>query len=249
LSRAGVSARLRRLIVALAALATVLATARLGLWQLDRAAQKSALQQSIDTSARMETLDGNALARDERSALAQHHRPVTLRGRWSAPHTVFLDNRQMGDGRPGFFVVTPLVLNDGRAVLVQRGWVARDARERTRLPVVTTPDGEIALSGRISPPPGRLYEFEAQASGRIRQNLALDSFARETGLALAPLSVLQTAPAAPVDDFSLRRDWPLPASGVAKHHGYAFQWFGLSALVVILYVWFQLIQPRRRRAR
>jgi surfeit locus 1 family protein len=244
-----VNARLRRLIVALAALATVLATARLGLWQLDRAAQKTALQESIDAAARMAPLDGSALSRDARAATAQHHRHVVLRGRWSAAHTVFLDNRQLGDGHPGFFVVTPLVLDDGRAVLVQRGWTARDARERTRLPEIATPGGDVMLAGRIAPPPARLYEFEAQASGRIRQNLDLDGFARETGLALAPLSVLQTAPAAPIDEPSLRRDWPPPALGVAKHHGYAFQWFGLSALVVFLYVWFQLIQPRRRRPR
>jgi surfeit locus 1 family protein len=47
----------------------------------------------------------------------------------------------------------------------------------------------------------------------------------------------------------LVRNWPAPATGVAKHHGYAFQWFALSALVVILYVWFQLVQPRQRSRR
>jgi surfeit locus 1 family protein len=35
---------------------------------------------------------------------------------------------------------------------------------------------------------------------------------------------------------------------VHKHYGYAFQWFSLSLLTVGLYVWFQLIQPRRRTA-
>ena len=34
---------------------------------------------------------------------------------------------------------------------------------------------------------------------------------------------------------------------VGKHHGYAFQWFALSALVIVLYVWFQHIRPARRR--
>jgi surfeit locus 1 family protein len=37
------------------------------------------------------------------------------------------------------------------------------------------------------------------------------------------------------------------ASGVAKHHGYAFQWFGLSGLIALLYVWFQIVQPRRQK--
>ena len=46
----------------------------------------------------------------------------------------------------------------------------------------------------------------------------------------------------------LRRDWPAPAADLGKHHGYAFQWFALSTLIMGLYVWFQLIQPRRRAA-
>ena len=47
----------------------------------------------------------------------------------------------------------------------------------------------------------------------------------------------------------LLRQWPEPASDVHKHYGYAFQWFGLSALVIVLYVWFQIIRPRRRARR
>ena len=58
--------------------------------------------------------------------------------------------------------------------------------------------------------------------------------------------MLQSGPVLPDD--GLRREWPAPDTGVAKHQGYAFQWFGLSTLVVILYVWYQFIQPRRRRA-
>ena len=49
----------------------------------------------------------------------------------------------------------------------------------------------------------------------------------------------------------LLRDWPQINAGVQKHYGYAFQWFGLSVLVVLLYVWFQLVRrfyPRRRAA-
>jgi surfeit locus 1 family protein len=231
----------RLFLVTLAALTVALLTARLGLWQLDRAAQKTAMQAAIDARAAMAPLDGLALAQSASEAAQQHHRPVRLTGRWSAAHTVYLDNRQMASGHPGFFVVTPLVLGDGRAVLVQRGWLPRDAQERTRVPAVPSPEGEVRVDGRIAPPPARLFEFDGAGSGLIRQNLDIDSFARETGLQLLPLSVLQT-----VGSDGLLRDWPAPSTGLAKHQGYAFQWFGLSALVIILYVWFQFIQPRRR---
>lgn len=238
---------LRFALVTLAALGSAGLTARLGLWQFDRASEKLALQASVDARLHMPPLDASALAATAQQADAQHHRATTLVGRWSAAHTVYLDNRQMRAGRPGFIVVTPLQLADGRAVLVQRGWLARDGLDRTRLPPLDTPEGEVTVAGRLAPPPARLFEFGSADRGLIRQNLDLDAFARETGLRLAPISVQQTGPSSPSD--GLQRDWPLPGSGAAKNHGYAFQWFGLSALVLILYVWFQFIQPWRTRHR
>jgi surfeit locus 1 family protein len=241
------TARNRFVMITVAAIAVALLTARLGVWQLSRAAEKNALQASIEEQARQPVLDG--LPSDTTQATSLHYRRVQLRGRWSPSHTVYLDNRQM-NGRPGFFVVTPLLLADGRAALVQRGWLPRNVNERTRIDDAPAPAGEVRIEGRIAPPPARLFEFEGADTGRIRQNIDVQAFARETALRLVPLSILQTAPqtpAAPED--KLLRQWPGAATGVAKHHGYAFQWFGLSALVVILYVWFQLIQPRRQRSR
>ena len=102
--------------------------------------------------------------------------------------------------------------------------------------------GVVLLAGRIAPPPSRLYEFQSadssQGSSRIRQNLDLAAFRTETGLALMDLSVLQTGPASE----GMQREWPVIGAGVDKHYGYAFQWFGLSSLIALLYVWFQLVR-------
>ncbi|MEF7614775.1 SURF1 family protein [Aquincola sp. MAHUQ-54] len=236
----------RRLVAAIAALLAVVLTARLGFWQVDRAAEKTALQSAIDDRGAQPPLPAEALARTPAEADSQYHRRVQLTGRWAAASTVYLDNRQL-HGRPGFFVMTPLVLPDGSAVVVQRGWQPRDQADRTKVVPTPTPAGEVAVAGRIAPPPARLYEFEQPGAERIRQNLDLDAYARETGLTLRPLSVWQTD--GPPD--GLERDWPQPAATVARHQGYAFQWFALSALVAGLYVWFQLFRPwqqRRRRA-
>lgn len=244
-----------RAVVLLAALVTAGVTARLGVWQMDRAQQKRTLQQAVDTRRSMPALATHALARDAQAVQEQLHRRVELQGRWQPQATVFLENRQM-QGRPGFFVVTPLLLDDGTAVLVQRGWLARDPTDRTRVSSPALAEGMAQLSGRIAPPPSRLYEFDGAASGPIRQNLDLVSFGREFRLELRPLSVLQIAPqkapeSAPqvsAED-GLLRDWPAPAADVHKHHGYAAQWFGLSALTIVLYAWFQLLRPRLRRPR
>jgi surfeit locus 1 family protein len=235
----------RSLIVLIASVLGVAVTARMGLWQIDRAAQKTALQSAIDERARLPELPASALARSDESALAQHHRAVRVQGQWLNDRTVFLDNRQM-DGRPGFIVVTPLRLaGESDAVLVQRGWAPRDARDRSALPKVAAPVSGEAL-GRVAPPPARLYEFAADEAGPIRQNLDLDRFSREIGVPLRPLSLLQQEDATVADD-GLLRHWPRPAVDVHKHQGYAFQWFALCALIAGLYVWFQLLHPRLGR--
>ena len=226
--------------VLLAALAAVAASVSLGAWQLDRAAQKRALQEALDTRAALAPLGAADLATTADAARSQHHRRVRLHGRWLDRFTVFLDNRQM-NGRPGFFVVTPL-LPDGAAVavVVQRGWMPRDPADRTRLRPVPAPAGPAVVEGRIAPPPSRLLELAPAAGGVIRQNLDLAAFAGETGVPLAPLSVVQTSG----PDDGLSRQWPAPAADVHKHYGYAFQWFGLGALLSVLYVWFRLVRPR-----
>jgi surfeit locus 1 family protein len=235
---------LREAILLVATLAGLAATARLGIWQLDRAAQKTQLQAELDQRGQLPPLTLAELAATDTEAQAQLHRRASISGTWLPGHTVHLDNRQM-QGRVGFYVVTPLQLPDGSAVLVQRGWRPRDFEDRARLTPVPTPEGPVTVSGPLARNPARLYEFEAVASGPIRQNLDIASFARETGLRLRPVALLQTSDSA---EDGLRRDWPRPAADVHKHYGYAFQWFALCALIAGLHVWFRIIRPRRARA-
>ncbi len=254
--------RWRAVAVPAAALLVAALTARLGFWQLDRAEQKVSLQSRIDGNGRLPPLPADALARDAAAAEAQHFRRIAVRGRWLPRHTVYLDNRQM-NGRPGFIVVTPLLLATGDAVLVQRGWVARNFLDRTALPPLPTLAGPLDLSGRVAPPPARLLELGDAGSGAIRQNLDLQAFAAEIGVPLRPLSVQQTVSAATANgstsdgstadavappgtavDDGLLRQWPPVAVDVGKHYGYALQWFALCALTVGLYVWFRILRPR-----
>lgn len=229
-------------LVFVAALLGAALTARLGVWQLDRAAQKIALQTALDAESAKPPLPNDALSRD---GAGQLHRGVLLRGSWLPERTVWLDNRPM-DGHVGFFVVTPLRLaGRAEAVLVQRGWAPRHQLDRTRLPPLATAAGEVTVQGRLAASPSRLYELGEGAAGVIRQNLDPAAFAVESGLTLLPLTVVQTAATGPDD--TLLRHWPAPDLGLQKHYGYAFQWFALCALILALYVWFQLIRPRLRK--
>jgi surfeit locus 1 family protein len=192
-------------------------------------------------------LDAASLPRNAEEAVAQQHRRVALNGRWLRERSVYLDNRPM-DGRPGFYLVTPLEIGRDDVVLVQRGWIPRHAQDRERLAPVDTPEGPVHVEGRIAPGIARLYEFDGAASGMIRQNLDVSAFASETSLPLRPLVVVQLDAAASIQD-GLLRHWTPAVPDVSKHYGYAVQWFALSSLITGLYVWFQLIRPRRRASR
>ena len=236
-------------VVTVAALLTVALTFSLGQWQLRRAAQKQALQASLDQKSQVAPL-GNAqldglAALNPPALVALSDRRVDITGQWQAAQTVYLDNRPM-NGRPGFWVMTPLQLSGtDKVVLVQRGWIPRDFVDRSRLAPVETSTQEIRLQGRMAPAPAKLYAFKGADTGLIRQNLDIGVLAAETGLPLLPVLVLQTGPASE----GLQREWAAPNTGIDKHHGYAFQWFGLSALVLGLYVWFQWVVPLRRRSK
>lgn len=235
----------RRWVVLLAAVLAVGLAARLGFWQLDRAAQKRAWQAALDQRGALAPLAAAELAFAPAQAESQLHRRVLLRGRWLAEQTVFLDNRPM-NGRVGFYVLTPLQLeNRAEAVLVQRGWVARDERQLAQVPALHSSADTVEVSGRLAASPSRAFELPAPASGAIRQNLSSAAYAQEIGRPLLPLTVIQQADGATADD-GLLRDWPVPQAGLQKHYGYAFQWFALAALFLGLYVWFQLVRPRLR---
>jgi len=222
-------------------------TFSLGMWQLGRAAEKTALQDAREQQAEKPVLDGRSLGQASAAGSPTRadliHRKMALTGRWLPQKTVYLDNRQM-HGKPGFFVLTPLQLQDSNAVLlVQRGWAQRAFTDRTALPNIQTPEGVVEIQGHLAPWPSRLYDFGGDESGPIRQNLDLQAFQKETGLNVLEVTLLQSGAASE----GLLREWPVVASGVEKHHGYAFQWFGLSGLIALLYVWFQIVQPRRQK--
>lgn len=236
-------ARTRWWLLTLAALLACAATVSLGMWQLSRAAQKIALSQSMAAHAGGVEITSEVL-QGAVDATALLHQPAVLTGAWVADRTVYLDNRQMKD-RVGFYVVTPLRLNSGASVLVYRGWVARNFLDRTALPQLPTPAGVVTVHGRIAPAPGKLYEPGTPSRTTIRQNLDIALFSEETKLPLLPVVLMQSGS----DGDGLLREWPVINLGVDKHYGYAAQWFGISALIAILYIWFQLLQPYLRRTK
>lgn len=233
------------LLVSMATVLGVALTMRLGFWQLSRGQEKEALHRAVLARQALPALDTAAVLKDK-SVFTQLHQGVNLEGRWLPQHTVYLENRPMR-GRTGFIVLTPLKLDASTTVLVQRGWIPRHQQDRTLLAPIDTEEGLVRVNGRIAQGPSEVMglgenETTAQTSGQspIRQNLNVAAFGNELGISIAA-TVLQTD----ADAEGLQRSWPEITAGVEKHWGYAFQWFALAVLQLMLYFWYQWIKPYR----
>jgi surfeit locus 1 family protein len=185
----------------------------------------------------------NALLLATTDPLSLVHQHALLRGQWLAEQTVYLDNRQMHD-KVGFFAVTPLQLEGSKVlVLVQRGWVQRNFEQRDKVPAIETPAGTVTLEGRMAPPAGKLFELGTPSVTAIRQNLDTAQLQQHIGQPVLPVLLVQTGPASE----GLLRDWPDVKLGLEKHYGYALQWFGMAALMAMLFLWYQLLKPYLHR--
>lgn len=239
----------RRWVPTVVAFALVAATVSLGNWQMRRADEKRALQAQRDAAERDEPISLSAAQQDV-DALAG--RRVRVRGRFVSKFDVYVDNRTYR-GVAGFHVLSPIrIAGSDRHLLVLRGWIASDPRERNRLPAVPTPDESVEVEGvalrevprtlelGTSPPPG--------PQDRIRQNVDLAGFAQWSGLSMQAPIVRQSQPArttAGAWEDGLVRDWPAPGFDVDRHLGYAFQWYALATLTGVLWLRFVVFRSRR----
>jgi cytochrome oxidase assembly protein ShyY1 len=130
-----------------AALMLALAAAMVGLgfWQLSRYHQRSEVNARIDAAARTAPVPlGQVLSAGQVPPAGAAWTRVTVSGRFDSGHQVLARDRSL-DNTVGFEVLTPLVLKDGTAILVDRGWLPPVTAAR----VPAAPTGEVTVVGRV----------------------------------------------------------------------------------------------------
>lgn len=206
----------------------------LGFWQLDRARQKAALQETFTEHFQQPPV---ALQDIDTSDPANRYRRVSVIGRYDSQHQFLLDN-QVRDTQPGYHVLTPLQPRAGAAILVNRGWLPIGASRQT-LPNIMIREETVAVTGWLGQPanPG-LWWGEATGSSRVWPRIlpyvSYQVLADLLGYPLQP-AVILLDPEAPA---GYSRDWQPRFSGAGpeRHRGYAVQWFALAASLIILYI-------------
>lgn len=202
---------------------------QLGLWQLDRKAEKEVLFERFDSAPSMNL----ARALDSNRSFAR----VTALGHYDAERHILLDNK-VWQGRAGVHVLTPFVLQDGRTILVNRGWLPLPY-DRSHLPEVPPASGVGELRGRLAPPPAvgqRLGDPDVLVRDRWPQlvtYLDLPAVAAALGTELEPWVVLLDASDPSGFD---GRQWTPAAMTPEVHGGYALQWLALMLAAVVIWV-------------
>jgi len=198
-----------------AALAIAALCARLGVWQLDRLAQRRA--RNVEIAARLAKPPlpvGRGTAPD-----SVRQRRVVARGVYDFARERVWPLRSF-DGSPGVALVTPLRLADGSAVLVDRGWVPSPDAYHVDEALYREPDSA-TVEGLGVVPPAR-----SQGRGDVDPAAWRDSMP----YALLPFILQQTGTSA---RRGLPRRWPPPSLDDGPHLSYAIQWFSFALIIVV----------------
>lgn len=120
----------------------------LGFWQWDRFEQRLAATQLQEENIAADVVPFDDLTEvDGEIAADDRWHSTTFTGEFDQEHEVLVRNRTSDDG-PGFYVVTPLVTDDGTAALVNRGWVPRAEAADAQPDVPAPPSGDVTVTGR-----------------------------------------------------------------------------------------------------
>jgi surfeit locus 1 family protein len=219
-----------------------------GRWQWHRAAEKRSYAAAFAAGTQhMAPLGARAS-----SALPRYAR-VSARGSYDTAHQFLLDNI-INAGKAGYEVLTPFRLEDGRTLLVNRGWVPLPLGRRDALPDVALVASAMAaaepieISGRLDALP-----VAALASGTVppvgdARWPKRTSFptALQLGATLGvPIEAQQLLLAADQPQGYLRNWQPASAGfGPERHLAYAIQWWGLGALCLFLFLFLNVKRKR-----
>ncbi len=234
-------------VIVLIAILVMAGTIRLGIWQTHRAEEKIAVQQHLLSAESGVALPIEGQAPDPLQLV--WHR-VAITGNWLGDDVVYLDNRPMDDGRVGFYVIMPLKLASGVVVLVNRGWLPRDASQRTRIAPFETPSGPVDVEGVALPDEAHFLDLgnATPAVRTIWENFNFDNYLRASGL--SPLHLVVRQDNRTLD--GLARDWPdrgaVLQGEINTHYGYTFQWYAMAFAVFALLVYYGFKQGAKRGA-
>lgn len=226
------------ILTTLLALAGGIVCVRLGIWQLDRLEQRRAFNEHVEAMWVAEPLTLAAKPTDD--LMKMEYRAVHTSGTYDFENQVALRNRYF-QGEYGYNLLTPLLLDDGSAILVDRGWIPADGNDSPGEWRKYDQPGRVDLQGQIrlgqarpemggvpdptlAPGQTRLEFWNIVNLERIRQQLPyplLDVYIQPN------VDPADSTPPIPYQPELELTEGP--------HLGYAVQWFTFASILVLGY--------------
>lgn len=201
----------------------------LGWWQWSRHLDAQAVEERYDE--RLALPAQRIESASDASGVDLDFRRVTLVGTWDAEHAMTIVSRVRAS-RLGEEMVEPLVLADGTAVLVNRGWYPLEERDATRAALLA--DSTASLDGLARLEVGR---------GRLNSNGDWSGFDVDAMASTLPYEVASWGVIAGSENSNATgANGPYPLTGWERfantipHVQYALTWWGLAAAFVAMVV-------------
>ena len=203
----------------------------LGHWQWTRRAERLAANAPLHENYDAAPVDVSTVLPADGAPVdrADVWTPVRARGTYDTAATVLVRNRPR-DEQTGYEVLVPLVLDDGTALLVDRGWVPAGSSSARPDAVPAPPTGEVAVVARV-----RAFEESRRGdvpAGQV-SSIAADAVRAAVGPPLRggyallasedPATATAALPARPDED-------------EGPHLAYTVQWFGFAVTALVVWV-------------
>lgn len=249
MSRYRFALRPRWILSHLFVLAMVVTMVNLGFWQLSRLQEKKDRNERVAARTELVAAEASTLAApgafDDAADL--EFRRATATGTYLADQEVLVRSRSL-NGAAGSWVITPLEVDDGVAVAVNRGWIPNSG-ELTAVPdEFAAPDGEVTVTGIVRKTETKGSFGADDPEGEALTELARADVARldqQVPEDLLPFVLqLQAQDPPPAADAPSPTPVPAPALDEGPHLSYAVQWFTFATMTVIVYA---LILRKRAR--
>jgi surfeit locus 1 family protein len=211
---------------------------RLGIWQLDRLEQRRAFNAHVEAMWNAAPLTLSGLSTLDLTAM--EYRAVKVSGTYDFENQVVLRNRYFQD-QYGYNLLTPLILDDGSAVLVDRGWIPADGNDSPSDWRKYDQPGQVTLQGQI-----RLGQTKPDMGG-VPDPTLTPGQTRLDSWNIVNLERIQSQVPYPLLDVFVQPDVdpsdvepPIPYQPEIEltegpHLGYAGQWFIFASILVLGY--------------
>lgn len=215
----------------------------LGFWQLRRLQERRLLNEVQGARYEAPAADVETLVQAAGNDVATlEYRRATADGVFDPQHEVLLRS-QVYQGQPGWHVITPLLLADGKEVLVDRGWVPYEM-DTPPVTAVTPASGTVEITGVVRPTQLRRIG-PIEPAGRLQTvaRIDIDRLRQQFDHPLLPVWLQIVGPA---------ESLPIPAevptfTDQGPHLSYAIQWFSFTLIGLVGYAF--LIRREGRRTR